>query len=110
MYKTLWRRRSLLWAMVRRQYQLRYRQSLGGFAWAIIPPIASLVVATIVFHHVIGVNTGKVPYALFTLAGLTAWTFLSSGLSMGVILRDFCQTRSPLLVRSVPTPVEPLRW
>jgi lipopolysaccharide transport system permease protein len=82
--RKLWRYRALTLSLVRRQYQLRYRQSLVGFAWAIIPVFASLAVATIVFHRVIGVNTGKVPYALFTLAGLAPWTFFASGLSTGI--------------------------
>ncbi len=79
-----WRRRSLVLSFVRRQYQLRYRQSLAGVGWAIFPPIASLAVATLVFHRVIGVDTGEVSYPLFTLAGLAPWSFLASGVSTGV--------------------------
>jgi lipopolysaccharide transport system permease protein len=72
-------------SLVRRQYQLRYRQSLAGFGWAIFPPIASLFVATLVFHRVIGVNAPKgVPYGLFTLAGLVPWTFFTNAVSNGV--------------------------
>lgn len=79
-----WRRRPLVLAFVRRQYQLRYRQSLVGFAWAIFPPIASLIVATVVFHEVIGVDTGDIPYPLFALAGIAPWSFFGSSLSVGV--------------------------
>ena len=79
-----WDRRALVLSFVRRQYQLRYRQSLAGFVWAIVPPIASLVVATLVFHEVIGVDTGDVPYPLFAFAGLAPWSFLASSLSAGV--------------------------
>src|SRR5262245_20651996 len=79
-----WRHRSLTVSFVRRQYQLRYRQSLVGFVWVIVPPIASLVVATLVFGKVIGVDTGDVPYPLFALAGLVPWSFLASSLTTGV--------------------------
>lgn len=79
-----WRRRALVLSFVRRQYQLRYRQSLAGFSWAIIPPLASLFVATVVFDKVIGVDTGDVPYPLFALAGLVPWSFFGSMLSTGV--------------------------
>lgn len=79
-----WDRRALVLSFVRRQYQLRYRQSLAGFAWAILPPIASLVAATLVFHEVIGVDTGDVSYPLFALAGLVPWSFFASSVSSGV--------------------------
>jgi lipopolysaccharide transport system permease protein len=79
-----WRHRSLTLSFVRRQYQLRYRQSLVGFGWVIVPPIASLAVATLVFGKVIGVDTGNVPYPLFALAGLVPWSFFSSSLTSGV--------------------------
>jgi lipopolysaccharide transport system permease protein len=84
-YRQLWRYRSLTMTMVKRQYQLRYRQSLVGFVWAVFPPIASLLVATLVFHKVIGVETGSdVPYPLFALAGLAPWAFFTSAISSGV--------------------------
>jgi lipopolysaccharide transport system permease protein len=82
----LWTYRELVLSLIRRQYQLRYRQSLVGFSWAIIPPLASLFVATVVFHQVIGVQSGKpgVPYSLFTLAALVPWTFFSQSVTAGV--------------------------
>jgi lipopolysaccharide transport system permease protein len=79
-----WSGRALTLSFVRRQYQLRYRQSLVGFAWAILPPIASLLVATLVFHEVIGVDTGDVPYPLFALAGIAPWSFFASSLTTGI--------------------------
>ena len=79
-----WRHRMLVSSFVRRQYQLRYRQSFAGFLWAIVPPLASLSVATLVFHEVIGVETGSISYPLFLLAGLAPWSFFQSGLSGGI--------------------------
>jgi lipopolysaccharide transport system permease protein len=73
-------------SLIRRQFQIRYRQSLVGYTWAILPPLASLFVATVVFHGVIGVKSGKpgVPYTLFTLAALTPWTFFANSLTSGI--------------------------
>jgi len=79
-----WRRRTLVLSFVRRQYQLRYRQSVAGIAWAVVPPIVGLLGATLVFHEVIGVDTGDVPYPLFALAGLAPWAFFGSSLSAGI--------------------------
>jgi homopolymeric O-antigen transport system permease protein len=86
MIRRLWAHRHLVSSLVRRQYQLRYRQSLVGVAWAILPPLASLFVATIVFHGVMGVESPEkgVPYTLFTLAALTPWTFFAQSLSAGI--------------------------
>ena len=86
MIRRLWEYRHLVLSLVSRQYQLRYRQSLVGFAWAILPPLASLLVATIVFHGVIGVDSpdSKVSYSLFTLAALTPWTFFAQSLNAGI--------------------------
>jgi lipopolysaccharide transport system permease protein len=79
-----WRRRTLVLSLVRRQYQLRYRQSLAGISWAVVPPIAGLVVATVVFHGVLKVDIGDVPYPLFALSGLAPWAFFAGVLSSGV--------------------------
>lgn len=86
MISRLWTYRELVLSLVRRQYQLRYRQSLVGFWWAIFPPLASLFVATVVFHGVMGVQSGRpdVPYTIFTLAALTPWTFFAQSLTAGV--------------------------
>lgn len=78
------RHRYLLATFVRRQYQLRYRQSAAGILWAFVAPVMLLVTATIVFDRVARVDTGDAPYTLFVLAGLVPWTFFASSLTFGV--------------------------
>jgi lipopolysaccharide transport system permease protein len=80
----VWSHRHLVMTLIRRQYQIRYRQSFVGVVWAIIPPLASLGAGTLVFDQIFGVDTGKTSYALFTLSALVPWSFLSSGLSSAV--------------------------
>jgi len=82
--RDLWRHRDLVRSMIYRQYQLRYRQSFAGFAWAIVPPLATLATATLVFHKVARIDTGNVPYAMFALSALAPWTFFSSSLTQGI--------------------------
>jgi lipopolysaccharide transport system permease protein len=84
MLMRLWRHRGLLTALVRRQYQLRYRQSFVGVAWALIPPLATLGVGAILFRGVLGVKTGTTSYAVFAMAGLVPWTFLANSLQQGI--------------------------
>ena len=84
MIRQIWEHRSLLSSLVRRQYQLRYRQSFGGWVWAVLPPLLGAGVGTLVFHRVAGIDTGTTPYALFIMAGLVPWTFFASSLQLGV--------------------------
>lgn len=84
MIATVWRSRHLIAALTARQYTLRYRQSFAGLLWALVSPLAILGVGTMVFRRVVGVGTGDVPYALFTLAAVVPWTFFASGVNSGV--------------------------
>jgi lipopolysaccharide transport system permease protein len=81
--KDLWSYRSLMWALTRRQYQLRYRQSAAGLLWALVGPLATLAAATLVFHKVAGIDTGNIPYPLFAMAALVPWSFFASCLNFG---------------------------
>jgi len=83
-YQRLRARANLVLSLAQREYRVRYRQSTVGILWAVIPPIVSVAAATLVFHRVVGVRTGGVPYPLFAFAGLAPWTFLASSLSFGV--------------------------
>jgi lipopolysaccharide transport system permease protein len=84
MFRRVWSHRDLVLTLVRRQYQLRYRQSAVGVAWAIIPPVATLAVGTLVFHRVAGVESVGAPYPVFTMSGLVLWTFFASSLITGI--------------------------
>jgi lipopolysaccharide transport system permease protein len=83
MYRNLWRHKSLVAVLIHRQFQLRYRQSLVGVSWAIIPPLAALGAASLVFHGVMGVET-EAPYALVAMAALAPWSFFANSLSLGI--------------------------
>ena len=84
MFRRLWKYRSLTSSFVRRQYQLRYRQSFVGFAWALLPPLATLGVGAILFRSIARVETGGTSYGVFAMAGLVPWTFFASSVSQGV--------------------------
>lgn len=70
--------------MTHAQFQLRFRQSFAGLLWAVVPPLATLGVAALVFHSVVHVDTGKTSYAVFAMAALTPWTFFANSLMFGV--------------------------
>jgi lipopolysaccharide transport system permease protein len=80
----LWSRRALLLGLVRRQFQVRYRQSAGGVAWALIPPLATLGMGALIFNEILGVDTGRASYGVFAMAGLVPWTFFANSVQLGV--------------------------
>jgi lipopolysaccharide transport system permease protein len=82
--RRLWEHRGLLAALIRRQFQLRYRQSLVGFTWALIPPLATLGVGAILFKAVLEVDTGPAPYQVFAMAALVPWSFFANSVQQGV--------------------------
>ena len=106
MYRKLWRHRDLVLSLVRRQYQLRYRQSMVGFAWAILPPLATLGAANIVFHQVAGVQAPEgTNYSIITMAALVPWSFFQNSLTSGVpsvVQASSMLTRIPFPRASLP--------
>ena len=83
MLRRLWTHRALVLSLVRRQYQLRYRQSAVGFAWALLPPLATLGVGAVLFNQIIDVPGCEAPYVVCTSAALVPWTFLANSVSQG---------------------------
>ncbi len=80
----LYHARDLLRIWTWREIRSRYKQSFLGMAWAILQPLAMMIVYVIVFSVIVKVDTGNVPYSLFAYTALLPWTLLASSLSTGV--------------------------
>jgi lipopolysaccharide transport system permease protein len=78
--RELWQYRELLYFLVWRDVKVRYKQTVLGAAWAILQPVATMVVFTLFFGRLAGVPSDGVPYPLFSLAALVPWTFFATGL------------------------------
>jgi lipopolysaccharide transport system permease protein len=78
---TIYRSRDLLWAWTMRNIRARYQQSALGWLWAVIQPLATVVIFTIIFTLVVPVDTGDTPYQVFAYIAIVPWTFLASSLS-----------------------------
>lgn len=72
--------RELLYFLVWGELKVRYKQTVLGVAWAVIPPLAIMVVFTIFFGLVIRVPTGEVPYPIFVYSGTVVWTYFAYAL------------------------------
>jgi lipopolysaccharide transport system permease protein len=79
----LWHRRELLWNMTVRHLRGQYKQSILGYAWALMMPLAQMLIMTFVFSTIIRIQTPGAPFALFLFVGLLPWNFFSSSLSSG---------------------------
>lgn len=79
--KELWRYRELLYFLTWRDIKVRYKQTVLGAAWAILQPLATMIVFSLFFGQVAGATAGDVPYSLFVLAGLIPWFFFSNALA-----------------------------
>jgi homopolymeric O-antigen transport system permease protein len=81
--RELWRYRDLAFQIAARDITVRYRQTALGAAWAILQPVGFMVVFTLFFGRVAGISSDGLPYAVFSLAGLVAWTYFANGLLLG---------------------------
>lgn len=73
--------RDLFWFLTLRGITVKYKQTVLGLGWALVRPLFSMVVFTIVFGGLAGVPSDGVPYALFSFAALVPWTYFSTSLS-----------------------------
>ena len=77
----LWQRRELLAFLVWRELKIRYKQTAIGALWAVFQPLVAMLVFSVIFGRLVGVETGSVPYPTFALTGLILWIFYANTLS-----------------------------
>ena len=77
----LWRFRELLYCLTLRDIKVRYKQTALGAAWAILQPLATMLVFTLFFGRVAANVSSSVPYSLFVLSGLVPWMFFSNAIT-----------------------------
>ena len=81
----LWEYRELIFALTQREIKARYRQSLLGIGWAIIQPLAFMVVFSLVFGRFARLPSDGLPYPIFSYTALVPWTFLANALTTATI-------------------------
>ena len=60
---------------------MRYKQTLLGAAWAIIQPLAAMLIFTLFFGRLAGMPSEGIPYPLFAYAGLLPWMYFSNAVT-----------------------------
>jgi lipopolysaccharide transport system permease protein len=81
-WRDLWHYRELFRMLAWRDLSVRYKQTAIGLIWALIRPLLTMVVLTIVFGRIARLpSDGVTPYALMVFVGMLPWAFFSAGLS-----------------------------
>lgn len=73
--------RDLFWVLAWRDIKVRYAQTTLGLLWAVLQPLATLLIFTLIFGRAINVDTGSVPYPVYALSGMLAWSYFGFVLS-----------------------------
>jgi lipopolysaccharide transport system permease protein len=81
-WRDLWRYRELLYILAWRDVAVRYKQTAVGVAWALLQPLAQMVVMVVIFSKVAQLpSDGGAPYALMVLAAMLPWQFFATSVS-----------------------------
>jgi lipopolysaccharide transport system permease protein len=79
--RELWSYRGLIFFLVWRDLKVRYAQTVLGAAWAIVQPVLTMIIFTVIFGHFARVPSDGVPYAAFSLAAVVPWTYFATSLT-----------------------------
>jgi lipopolysaccharide transport system permease protein len=77
----LWQYRELLYFLIWREVKVRYKQTLIGASWAIIQPLMTMVILTIIFGKFAKMPSDGLPYPVFAYAALLPWGLFSQALT-----------------------------
>lgn len=80
--KDLWAYRELLFFLTWRDVKIRYKQTAIGIAWAVLQPVLTTAIFTVIFSSFARFDTKDVPYPLFALSGLMIWLFVHTSITM----------------------------
>jgi lipopolysaccharide transport system permease protein len=77
----LWHYRDLLYFLTWREISIRYKQTLLGFAWAVIQPVMTMVVFTVFLGRLAKMPSDGIPYPVFSYLGLLPWLYFANAVT-----------------------------
>src|SRR4051812_32364834 len=80
-WRDLWRYRELFYFLAWKDILVRYKQTVVGASWALIRPLVTMVVMTVVFGKLAAMPAGGTPYPILVLCGVLPWQFFSTAIS-----------------------------
>jgi len=81
--KQVWAHREIIYTLAERDFKAQYKEATLGILWAILTPVATLLVLMVVFTRVKGFHTGGIPYPLYAFVGILCWGYFSASLGNG---------------------------
>lgn len=79
--KDFWTYRELLYFLTWRDVKVRYKQTAIGVLWAILQPVLTTAIFTVIFSTLARFESQRVPYPLFALSGFLVWLFVFNSIS-----------------------------
>ena len=79
--RDLWQYRDLLYILAMRDVKVRYKQTALGALWAVMQPLLTMAIFSIIFGRIAGMASDGQPYPLFAFAGLVPWTFFANAVT-----------------------------
>ena len=80
----LWEYRELLYFLVWRDVKVRYKQTAIGAGWAVLQPLLTMVIFTMVFGKFANMPSNGLPYPVFSLAAILPWTYFARALNQSI--------------------------
>jgi len=77
----LWAYRELLYFFIWREIKVRYKQTVLGASWALLQPVLTMVIFSVIFGRLANLDSEGIPYPVFTYAALLPWQLFSRALS-----------------------------
>ncbi len=77
-WRDLWRYRELFYFLAWRDILVRYKQTVIGIAWAVVRPVLTMLVLTLVFGRLAQLPSGGVPYPVMVFCGMIPWHFFAT--------------------------------
>jgi len=85
-WQEMWSHRELLIFLIWRDISIRYKQTVLGWAWAVLQPLIMMMIFTLIFGRFAKIEPPKgIPYPIFVFAGLIPWTLFSQGLAQSAL-------------------------
>jgi len=78
--RALWEYRELLYFLIWRDLKIRYKQTVLGAAWAVIQPLAAMVIFTLIFGRLARIPSDGIPYPIFSYCALLPWNYFATAL------------------------------
>ena len=90
----------LLWSLSAHRVNLRYKETLFGFGWIFLQPVALTIIFTYIFHRFAKIPSSGIPYPLFAATGLVAWSLTA----LVVTHAASCLTSHQVILKRVAFP------